>query len=43
MGDKSPKAKQRQQQQDTTHKKNEKAAAHAKATPRAETALKKGK
>lgn len=31
MGDKSPKAKERQQKQDTTHKNDDKAAALAKA------------
>lgn len=43
MGDKSPKAKQRQKQQDSTQKQHEKAAALAKATPPAVTAFKKGK
>ena len=43
MGDKSPKAKQRQKQQESTHKQNEKAAALAKATPPAATSFKNGK
>lgn len=43
MGDKSPKAKQRQKQQDTAQKNNDKAAALAKATPPVPAALKKGK
>lgn len=43
MGDKSPKAKQRQKQQDTTQKNSDKAAALAKATPPVPAALKKGK
>jgi hypothetical protein len=43
MGDKSPKAKERQKQQDTTHKRNEKAAALAKAKPVVSPALKGGK
>ncbi len=43
MGDKSPKAKQRQKQQDTTQKNSNKAAALAKATPPVPSALKKGK
>lgn len=43
MGDKSPKAKERQKQQDTTQKKNEKAAALAKAKPVVAAPLKGGK
>ncbi len=41
MGDKSPKAKERLQKQDNTHKKDEKAAALAKAK-RSEVPAKKG-
>jgi len=37
MGDKSPKAKEQRKQQATTHKKDAKAAALAKATPSALT------
>lgn len=43
MGDKSPKAKERQKQHDDTQKRNEKAAAVAKAKPAAAPPLKGGK
>jgi hypothetical protein len=42
MGDKSPKAKQRQKQQDTAHKQHEKAEALKKAAQPVEAVLKKG-
>jgi hypothetical protein len=43
MGDKSPKSKERQKKQDTTHKNQMKAAAVAKANPSAGGPLKSGK
>ena len=43
MGDKSPKAKERQQKQDSTQKKDEKAAALAKAKSGAVPGKKSGK
>jgi hypothetical protein len=43
MGDKSPKSKQRQKKQDTTHKNQKKAAAIAKANPTPARPLKAGK
>ena len=43
MGDKSPKAKERQKKQDTTHKNELKAAAISKAKPVAGPVLKSGK
>jgi hypothetical protein len=43
MGDRSPKAKERQKKQDTADKNRKKAAAIAKATPAAATPVNKGK
>ena len=43
MGDKSPKSKERQKKQDTTHKNQKKAAAIAKANPTPAWPLKAGK
>lgn len=43
MGDKSPKSKERQKKQETVHKGQVKAAAHAKANPAPPTPAKKGK
>jgi hypothetical protein len=43
MGDKSPKAKERQQKQDKTHKNQQKAASLAKATPTTTPFKKPGK
>jgi hypothetical protein len=43
MGDKSPKSKERQKKQDTTHKNQQKAAAIAKANPPVAGSLKAGK
>jgi len=43
MGDKSPKSKERQKKQDTTHDNQKKAAAFAKANPAPAKPLKAGK
>jgi len=43
MGDKSPKSKERQKKQDTTHDIQKKAAAIAKATPTSARPIKAGK
>jgi len=43
MGDKSPKSKERQKKQDTTHANQKKAGAIAKATPTPARPLKAGK
>ena len=43
MGDKSPKSKEKQKKQDTTHKNQQKAATIAKANPTPAWPLKAGK